>query len=116
MVPQPNSRTRVLLALTRRGGDYFVFGVLRVARTPSAEARGSPAGTHNRYSSRLMTPASKQLSQTAGPDRRVGRVSPVMVSNPRRHAATTGAKSIDQWKALVCGNAVWLSMMSPSTP
>ena len=59
-----------------------------------------------------MTPVSKQLSQAAGPDRRVGRVCPVKVSNPRRNAATAGATSVDQWAALVCDNAVWLSMMS----
>ena len=41
MVPRPNARTRGLLTLTRRVGNYFVFGVLlRVARTPGAEARG----------------------------------------------------------------------------
>ena len=59
-----------------------------------------------------MTPVAKQLSQAAGPDRRVGRVCPFQVSNPRRNAATTGATSADQWAALVCDNAVWLSMMS----
>ena len=41
MVPRPNARTRGLLTLTRRVGNYFVFGVLlRIARTPGAQARG----------------------------------------------------------------------------
>ena len=41
MVRRPISSTRVLLALTPRVDNYFVYGVrLRIARTPGAEARG----------------------------------------------------------------------------